>query len=523
MVRSIVWPLLTATASFFGEIAAYTYNRRYIDNSSGTPEVIIPGASSYNGLNLVPQMGWNNWNAFHCDVNESLLLSTAQAMVNFGLRDLGYNYVVLDDCWSIGRDAGGNLVPDPIKFPNGMKYVADKIHSLGMKFGMYSSAGVFTCGRYPGSLGYEQQDANLWANWGVDYLKYDNCFNQGQSGTPKISFDRYNVMSQALNKTGRPIVYSMVSSCVIGATTTPMIGRTRLPTAAACPATSTIPSTDLMPRCPCTEAIGCAWPGFHCSVMNILNKMAAITSRTMTGYFNDMDMLEIGNGGQTDSEYVVHFSMWAMHSSPLLIGTNVLTLSPANLAIYSNPAIIALNQDPSGTAAIRKWQYFVDPDETGEGEIALWTRSLDNGDQVIALLNAANRTMMMNATMRDIFFDQATAGAYREPEELRKTWDVYDLWANRMTAAEAGSIINGTAGNFTFNTNSTANPRVTRYNATATSYEDGLKNNNTALLGLKVGSIAPSGTWSAEIARHSVGMYRLRARETPVPRKKDEL
>jgi len=484
----------------------------YITDSG---DVIIPGASSYNGLNLVPQMGWDNWNAFQCNVNESLLLQTAERMVELGLRDLGYEYIVLDDCWSIGRNESGYLVENPQTFPHGMKYVADKIHSMGMKFGMYSSAGVFTCGRYPGSLGNEQKDAEYFASVGVDYLKYDNCFNQGQSGTAKLSFDRYNAMSEALNKTGRPIVYSM---CNWGddnpydwAYTIANSGRM----------SGDVYDSFNRPdsRCPCRESIGCAWPGFHCSVMNILNKMAAIQPRTMSGYFNDMDMLEVGNGGQTDSEYIVHFSMWALNASPLLIGTNVLTLSPANLAIYSNPAVIALNQDPSASAATRKWQYFVNPDETGEGEIALWTRSLKNGDQAIALLNAGNTSMMMNVTMNDIFLDQRTAGAYQAPPELSETWDVYDLWANRMSDEEAGSIINATAGNVTMNGNST----LTRYNATATSYAQGLINNDAALLGAKVGSIEPSGTWEAMIPRHSVGLYRLRRRSGSLVRRKDEL
>lgn len=495
------------TALLVGQVVSY------IDISTG--KVIVPGASSYNGLNLVPQMGWDNWNAFQCNVNESLLLNTAQAMVDYGLRDLGYQYIVLDDCWSIGRNSSGYLVENPEKFPHGMKYVADTLHSMGMKFGMYSSAGIFTCGRFPGSLGFEQKDADLWASWDVDYLKYDNCFNQGQSGTAQISFNRYNVMSQALNKTGRPILYSM---CNWGddnpfdwAYTIANSGRM----------SGDVYDSFNRPdsRCPCTESIGCPWPGFHCSIMNILNKMAAIQSRTMSGYFNDMDMLEVGNGGQTDSEYVVHFSMWAMNASPLLIGTNVLTLSPQNLAIYSNPAVIALNQDPSASAAIRKWQYFVNPDETGQGEIALWTRSLDNGDQAIALLNAGNISMMMNASLNDIFLDPRTAGAYQAPPQLSETWDVYDLWANRMGNNEAASIINGTAMNLINNDNST----VTRYNATATSYAEGLMNNDTALFGAKVGSVQPMGTWTAMVERHSVGLYRLRQASSGSLRKRDEL
>lgn len=233
----------------------------------------------------------------------------------------------------------------------------------------------------------------------------------------------------------------------------------------------------------------------------------------MSGYFNDMDGLEVGNGGQDDNEYVTHFSMWAINSSPLMIGTNIGTISPANLAILSNPAIIALNQDPSASAAVRKWRYLVDPDDYGQGEIALWTRVMDNGDTVIALLNAGNTTRTMNATMNDIFFDQRTAGAYQAPPELSETWDVFDLWGNRMTDQEAGMIINGT----------TSNATSTRYNATATSYAEGLKNNDTALYGVHVGSIAPSGTFSAEIARHSVGVYRLRSQGSASMRKRDEL
>lgn len=397
------------------------------------------------------------------------------------------------------------------KFPSGIKSIVDKIHALGFKFGMYSSAGVLTCGRFPGSLGYEQKDADLWAEWGVDYLKYDNCYNQGQSGTPKLSFDRYKVMSDALNSTGRDMVYAM---CNWG-NDDPYDWAYRI-------ANSGRMSGDIYDsfnrpddRCPCTEAIGCAWPGFHCSIMNILNKMPAITSRTMSGYFNDMDMLEVGNGGQSDAEYVVHFSMWALHASPLLIGTNIGTLSPANLAIYSNPAILALNQDVSASAAKRVWRYAAEADHTGQGEISLWTRTLANGDRVVALLNAANVTRSMNVTIDEVFFDERTAGAYRAPPELAQTWDVFDLWAHRMNETEAGAVLDGSAGEVPANSTS-------RFNATRVSYAEGVEQGHPALWGSKVGELKPSGTFGAEIARHSVGVYRLRSRENAL-RKRDEL
>jgi alpha-galactosidase len=232
-----------------------------------------------------------------------------------------------------------------------------------------------------------------------------------------------------------------------------------------------------------------------------------------------MDMLEVGNGGQSDSEYVTHFSMWSLMSSPLLIGTNVLTLTPSNLAIYSNPAVIALNQDPSASAGIRKWRYLVnDTDDYGQGEISLWTRTLTNGDTVIALINGGNSSRTMNATLADIFLDQATAGTYIPAPQLKQSWDVYDLWANRMSDSEAAAVLNGTAPTITAQSNST-----TRYNATVMSYADGLKANHTALMGSKVGSIGPMGTWSAMIPRHSTGLYRLRQVARGTTRKRDEL
>ena len=164
-----------------------------------------------NGLARTPQMGWNNWNSLGCDVSESLLLDTSSKLVTSGLRDVGYNYVVLDDCWSDGRDSAGYLQVDKQRFPHGMKWMAKHIHDLGMLYGMYSSAGEFTCARYEGSLDHETYDAESWASWDVDYLKYDNCYHRGRFGYPEISFNRYNVMAQALNGTGRNILYSLCS------------------------------------------------------------------------------------------------------------------------------------------------------------------------------------------------------------------------------------------------------------------------------------------------------------------------
>lgn len=374
------------------------------------------------------------------------------------------------------------------KFPRGLVPLITDIHALGFQFGMYSSAGILTCAQYAGSLGYEQIDAETFASWGVDYLKYDNCYNQGQSGVQKLSFDRYKVMSQALLNTGRNMTYSMCNW-----------GEDEPWNWAQTIANSGRISGDIYdhfnrpdPQCPCTDGFDCKLPGNSCSVMNILNKMAPIVSRTMPGYFNDMDMLEVGNGGMSDSEYVLHFSMWAMHSSPLLIGTNVEKLSPADYAIYANPAIIALNQDPSGSAAGRIWRYLTDPDEYGQGEISMWARTLSDGDKVLALLNAGTSSMSMNASYHDIFGRSET-----------RTFDAYDLWANRMSEDEARSILSGVAGSVPSNSS-------TRYNATAVSYADGIKNRHPALMGGKVGSIEPGDFVTTQVERHSVKIFRLR-------------
>ena len=157
-----------------------------------------------NGVGLTPPMGWNSWNHFGCNITESLIRKTADALVTTGLAAKGYVYVNLDDCWQTSRDDQGRIVADPVAFPSGIKALADYIHSLGLKFGLYSDAGLLTCAGRPGSLGHEDIDAQTYADWGVDYLKYDNCHTDGTS--PKV---RYPPMRDALNKTGRPIFFSM--------------------------------------------------------------------------------------------------------------------------------------------------------------------------------------------------------------------------------------------------------------------------------------------------------------------------
>ena len=245
-----------------------------------------------------------------------------------------------------------------------------------------------------------------------------------------------------------------------------------------------------------------------------MNKMAKIVSKTQSGAQNDMDMLEVGNGGMTDDEYKTHFSMWALNSSPLIIGTDIRKMTADSLSIYSNPAIIAVNQDPSVQAGQRHWRYFVaDKDENGQGEISMWSRMMNNSDVVVALVNAGNKTRMMNATLAEVFFDQ---GAERSMQ-AKMNYDVYDLWGYRMGNDTATMILNGTAP-VIVNSNSTA-----RWNVSETSYAKGLAMNATALMGKMVGSVQAMGRLEAEVPRHGVGLFRLRATGMGGIRKRDEL
>ncbi|PNS16653.1 Vacuolar protein sorting-associated protein 1 [Sphaceloma murrayae] len=457
-----------------------------------------------NGLAITPQMGWNNWNTFACDVSEDLLVSTAQKMVDIGLRDAGYNYVVLDDCWSEGRYENRTLRPDFRKFPRGMKHVADSIHDLDMRFGMYSSAGKYTCAMYEGSLGFESEDARTWAEWGVDYLKYDNCYNEGQTGNPKTTFDRYAAMSRALNATGRPILYSM---CNWGEDAPWAWAQT---IANSWRATGDI--TDSFdrpdPRCPCTgdEGYDCVLPGFHCSVMNILNKVAAFPSKAQPGAWNDLDMLEVGNGGMNDEESKLHFSLWSAAKSPMLIGADVRSLSPSAYSIYTNPAALALNQDPLGSSIVRRWRYYVpEVDQYGQGEISLWAGNLWADNTVVILLNAGNVDRMMNTSLAEIYEDN---GGSRSTQANR-AYDLFDIWGNRMPNATAEQILSSNS------TEGVADLGNYWLNTTATTYRDALARNDSIVLGRQVGTVQAQGTISALVPRHGVVAYRLRPiRET---------
>jgi alpha-galactosidase len=297
-------------------------------------------------LAATPPMGWNSWNRFAGSVSETLVKQTADAMVSSGMKDAGYVYVNVDDTWQASRDAAGNIQADATRFPGGMKDLADYVHALGLKFGLYSDRGTATCAGRPGSYGYEDQDAAAYAEWGVDYVKYDNC-NPAEGRDNDLAMrEDHTRMGEALRATGRPIVFSICAWWFYG--WEPPVGQLWRTT------------TDI------TDT----WDVDNHSVISLINKNGGDTARYGTfseanprsaaypapglaqyagpGHWNDPDMLEVGNGGMTDAEYRSHFSMWAIMAAPLIAGNDIANMTQATKDILLNAEIIAVDQDPLG-------------------------------------------------------------------------------------------------------------------------------------------------------------------------------
>ncbi|MGW2425459.1 NPCBM/NEW2 domain-containing protein [Streptomyces sp. NPDC001709] len=333
-----------------------------------------------DGLALTPPMGFNNWNSTHCraDFNESMVKGIADLFVAKGLKDAGYQYVNLDDCWALPqRDAAGKLVPDPARFPNGIKAVADYVHSQGLKLGIYTSAGTKTCNSagFPGALGHEYSDARQFADWGVDYLKYDNCNNQGVDAK-----QRYTTMRDALRATGRPIVYSI---CEWGenkpwewASDVGQLWRT-------------------------TGDISDSWS----SMLSILKQNLPLAPYAGPGHWNDPDMLEVGNGGMTDTEYRSHFSLWSVMAAPLLIGTDLRKASAATFDILGNKEVVAVDQDPLGK------QGTVVSTAGGRWVIA---KEMKDGGRAVALFNESGTAQRITTTAAAVGLPDAPAYTLRD-------------------------------------------------------------------------------------------------------------
>jgi alpha-galactosidase len=350
--------------------------------AGGPPARIEPPALHkvpYNGLAKTPPMGWNSWNKFAGRVTAEDVKGLADAIVSSGMKKAGYIYVNIDDTWEGMRDANGNITSNK-KFPD-MKGLADYVHSKGLKIGIYSSPGPKTCAGYEGSYGHEEQDAKTWAAWGIDYLKYDWC-SASRVYKPEEMHAVYQIMGDALQKTGRKIVYSL---CQYGKadvwTWGPEVSGNLWRT-----------TDDIKDNWDSMTKIGFS--------QNDLAKYAA------PGHWNDPDMLEIGNGGMSNSEYQVHMSLWSLLSAPLLAGNDLRTATPEILAILTNPEVVKIDQDAAGHQATRL---------SANGDQEIWVKDLADGGKAIGLFNRGAQPASMSIKWAD-------AG-------IKGKHKVRDLWA----------------------------------------------------------------------------------------------
>ncbi len=360
-----------------------------------------------NQLAPTPPMGWMTWNMFKGDISDQLIRETADAMVESGLADAGYKYIFIDDLWQGGRDCHNNIIPDPKKFPHGIKALADYVHSKGLKLGIYSDAAQLTCGGYTASYGFEEQDARTFASWGIDYLKYDYCNAPEDSATARL---RYRTMASALQKSGRDIVLGI---CEWG-----------------------------QRQCEewCEEVGGQLWRTSYdvrdtwkatvegaMGIIDIVNITAPLAPYARHGQWSDMDMLvvglngkggpssDLGGNGCSYTEYQTQMSMWCMLSSVLALSNDLRHLTAEDRRILLNRELIAINQDPLGKAAERK---------VNTDTYQIYVRPLADGSHAVAILNTADKRLSLTVD----FAKLGLAGKY----------SVYDVWQHKTIARNAG-------------------------------------------------------------------------------------
>ncbi|MCQ2133871.1 MAG: glycoside hydrolase family 27 protein [Bacteroidales bacterium] len=359
-----------------------------------------------------PQMGWSSWNCFMTDINEDLIKATADAMVELGLVDAGYVYLNLDDGWHGERDANGFVHEDLEKFPSGIKALADYLHSKGMKLGIYSDAGDFTCACYTGSRGHEYQDAITYASWGVDYLKYDWCFTS--NANPKGS---YILMRNALRKAGRPILFSI---CEWGSNKpwewAEEVGHSWRTTGDIGPAFLPVPTTY-------NEQGRPNWKPQ--SVIDIIEKNEPLRRYAGPGHWNDPDMLEVGNSitvdgvyyEMTDSEDRAHFTIWCMMAAPLILGNDLTKITDETLAIIKNKEMIAVDQDPLGIQGLRL---------KTEGDLQYWFKPLSDGDWAFCVMNIGEADVPLAIDWSTLEVDDELSG--RKTSFSKVNYSVKDIW-----------------------------------------------------------------------------------------------
>ena len=352
-------------------------------------------AQKFEGLALTPPMGWNTWNTFQGNISEALVKEMAEALISSGMQKAGYRYLVIDDAWeATQRDAQGNLVPDPVRFPSGMKALGDYLHAKGFQFGIHNCAGTKTCANFPGGRGHEFQDALSYASWGVDYLKYDWC-NHGTAN----SQETYKTMRDALYTARRPVVFSL---CEWGDTKPWLwakdVGHLWRTTG------------DIMACYDCQGAYSLGWKF-------ILESQAGLEEYAGPGHWNDPDMLEVGNPGLTLAESRAHFSLWSLLAAPLMAGNDVRKMSAEVRDILTNAEVIAINQDPLGKQGYRFMKH------TGK---QIWAKELSNKEWAVCFFNDSDETVQLRIDWANLSF---LKGSYR----VRDLWQKKDLG---QTAAE---------------------------------------------------------------------------------------
>jgi alpha-galactosidase len=346
-----------------------------------------------NILAATPPMGWNSWNKFGCHVSEDLVRQIADAMVSSGMKDAGFRYVVIDDCWQTSRDKDGNISADPEKFPSGIKALSDYIHDKGLKFGIYSDAGTKTCAGRPASHGYEFQDARQYAAWGVDYLKYDWC-NTTTQDAPAT----YVLMRAALDASGRPIVFSL---CEWGQHKPWLWGK----------GIGNLWRTTGDIKDQWDGKI--KWPSGDCcayGMVAILDQQEGLESYAGPGHWNDPDMLEVGNGGMTTTEYRSHFSLWSILAAPLIAGNDLRDMTPEIHDILTNKEVISIDQDPLGREGRRVHK---------DGDLEIWAKELAGGNRAAILFNRSATERQITLSWEDLDY----------PSHLSAT--VRDLWQHK--------------------------------------------------------------------------------------------
>ncbi|MET7278362.1 NPCBM/NEW2 domain-containing protein [Kribbella sp. NPDC005582] len=353
----------------------------------GVPTAVQAAPTAKPDLAPTPPMGWNSWNTFACNISEGLIRETADAMVSSGMAAAGYEYVNIDDCWMAPqRDSGGRLQADPARFPSGIKAIADYVHAKGLKLGIYSSAGSHTCQGLPASLGHETVDAQSWASWGVDLLKYDNCGEQ--NGIPATT--RYKTMADALQATGRPILYSI---CEWGA---------NQPWLWAANAGGHMWRT--------TGDIANNWS----SVMSLLDQQVGLEQYSGPNAWNDPDMLEVGNSGLTYAESRAHMSLWSIMNSPLIAGNDLRSMPASTRDLLTDPDVVAVNQDWAGRQGAKL---------RDDGEVEVWSKKLSDGSAAVVLLNRSSTSATIGTTASALGLPAASA------------YTVKELWSNAVRAS----------------------------------------------------------------------------------------